>query len=344
MFFLFLASFYFLYVLIDYSSHASMFHNAKVGLKEIIIYYCCHFVWRLEILVPCTLMLATIRTCCLMNINSELVALLAGGLSRKTIVRPLITIGLICTLGIILNFQFSRPAAIHQIQYYETEYFGRSASNANQKTVHQLIMRDQSRLFYHHHNKATGKFHGVFWVRSLDDIYRIRTLEPFSTYSIGHHVDHLKRDEKDHLVLAETFETLTLSGLGMSDDVIGRDLEDPDLLSLSELWEALPSSQQTFELSDGQADIVSQFHYKLATPWLCMLAILGPIPFCLRFTRHLNVFIIFGIFIIFFISFIAILIASMKLGKNQIISPELGAWTPLLLGFIPALSSYIRMK
>jgi len=42
--------------------------------------------------------------------------------------------------------------------------------------------------------------------------------------------------------------------------------------------------------SEKEARSLSALHRKLATPWLCLLAVLAPAPFCMRFRDNSPLF------------------------------------------------------
>src|SRR5436190_24088446 len=99
-FFLFLFCFYGLYVVVDYASHTSALphHQTQVPGQELIRYYLFVFASRAEILIPFALLIAVIKTLITLNTHQELVALLASGVRLKTLMRPFILMGLVCTL------------------------------------------------------------------------------------------------------------------------------------------------------------------------------------------------------------------------------------------------------
>lgn len=91
-FVLFVFAFYFLYILIDYSIHMKTF--AKAPFHVMISYYLCHFVKRADLILPFALLLSTTKVLTTLNINNELVAMLASGSSLRSLMRPFMALAL----------------------------------------------------------------------------------------------------------------------------------------------------------------------------------------------------------------------------------------------------------
>ena len=75
-FFLFLGCFYFLYAMIDYSTHMQDFIvDKRIQVSHIIGYYSFMFIKRADLIVPLAALIACIKQLLSMTHNGELVAL-----------------------------------------------------------------------------------------------------------------------------------------------------------------------------------------------------------------------------------------------------------------------------
>ncbi|MCX6991210.1 MAG: LptF/LptG family permease, partial [Chlamydiae bacterium] len=84
-FFFFLVSFFFLYSLIDYTTHAGDFvTDGKFQSKNLLFYYGFQFIKRAYLLLPLALLISTIKVLCSMNASRELVALQSSGVKLKS--------------------------------------------------------------------------------------------------------------------------------------------------------------------------------------------------------------------------------------------------------------------
>src|ERR1700722_2577297 len=72
-FFLFIFCFYGLYMLIDFSSHATHFHHSHQAIlwKEVGLYYLADFSKRVEVLIPFALLISTIKVLTSLNQHHE---------------------------------------------------------------------------------------------------------------------------------------------------------------------------------------------------------------------------------------------------------------------------------
>src|SRR5262245_50908672 len=93
-FFFFLFGFFFIYAIIDYSTHIQDFvHGKNLPVLKILQYYLFQFVKRADILIPLALLISTIKVLCQLNIYRELVAFQSAGIAQKKLLRPLFLMG-----------------------------------------------------------------------------------------------------------------------------------------------------------------------------------------------------------------------------------------------------------
>jgi lipopolysaccharide export system permease protein len=339
---LFLITFYLLYVAIDYSSRSPEFTRKEMTLAQISLYYLLHFVQQLDILLPFALMCATLRTVCSLNVNNELVALIASGISLKRITRPFVLIALASVALLYVHFEWARPKAITElkklgmtpIQYANTNPAGPSAAS--------YIAEDGSRLLYQDYDSSRERFFDLYWIRSGQEIYRCQYLYPDRTHSIGTMVDHLVRNSEGEMEFVASYNSKVFEELGFTDDRMGKILSTPKELSISALWAEYPSRGK--RLTDRNILVMSKLHHHLAFPWMALLVVIAPLSFCLRFTRHLHIFLLYGASVVAFLIFMTILQTFLVLAENQVIPPQAGSWAPFLLSYMTALWYYFRMK
>ena len=88
------------------------------------------------------------------------------------------------------------------------------------------------------------------------------------------------------------------------------------------------------KMNDREAEIATILFYKLAIPFACLLAVLAPAPFSIRFGRHLPIFLIFALSLFGMISFFTIVNSTIILGKSQIVPPLIAIGSAPLLAFL----------
>ncbi len=330
-FFLFLFCFYGLYILIDYASHTGTFHHQHVKLTwgSMALYYAAEFVKRLDIILPFGILIATVRTLCMLNSSRELVALMASGIKLKVLLRPFVVLGLIGATIIFLNSQFLLPYALGELKIFNTQQALKHSVSNKYPEVRHLTLEDGTPLLFYHYDNGTKKFFDVYWIRSIDELYRMKTLDPHGIIPEGVQVDHIVRNGQGELKVIESLPRVLFKEMLFSEQGLLETITPPEELALNELWEKLPYAEGT--LSEKDAQKLTVFYRKLAMPWLCLFAVLGPAPFCVQFTRRLQAFFIYAGSIFGLVAAYLVMNAATVLGERQVLPPGLAIWTPFAL-------------
>lgn len=322
----FLLCSYALYVLIDYSSRSSAYKAIHLSFRELVIFYLYTFVQRADILVPLALLIANIRTLANLNIRNELVALMASGISLKRLLRPFLFFALLLVGLLYLNEEFLIPQGMKYFRKLEDVHFQDKYKTEKNESMLSIPLEDKSLLFYHEYESEEERFYDLFWIRSIDDIYRIKYLSVKEGKAVGKFVDHFSRQPSGEMTLEASFPLLELPDLRFSKNALFEATNKPHEQSLSQLWQLMPPSTRTVDERDALT--LTAFYHKLAMPWLCLLAFLGPAPFCLRFTRQLPIFFIYLASMVAAIGFYLIIHAAIVLGNNQVVPPFLAIGIP----------------
>lgn len=322
---LFLVSFYVLYVLMDYANHAASFKHYHFTILDIVKFYAYEFVTHLDVLIPFALLIACIKTLCSLNTHNELVTLMASGIKKQRLLLPFVILGILLTGLIYFNTEILQPMALK----YNTQ-LDHSRAKAKQKKhvlIQQLVLEDGSSFIFQEYQTAKNEFFDAYWIRSIDDIYRIRQLTPYTEQApLGKGVEHLQRDPEGFLIVAETLSEKAFTEMYFNKEKLLATVSLPNAQSLSALQAQLPNHQNT--LSEKEAHLLTTYHYKLAMPWLCLLAVIAPAPFCIRFSRTLPVFFIYVFSITGLVAFYLIMDATVVLGERQMVNPVLAIWVP----------------
>jgi lipopolysaccharide export system permease protein len=340
-FLLFIICFYGLYVLIDYTSRLHAIQHLKLSVGEVIYYYLFIFLLRMDILVPFGMIVATVYTLTTINAHRELIALLASGVSLKRILVPFIAIGLCLTALLYINAGVVMPYAMRQLKVMEEVHHNQELIDDSAASAKSIALEDQSIMLFHTYNGTFAQFFDVYWIRSADDIYRIQELSYNHKDPVGKQVDHLKRNAQGQLTVVESLATRSFPEIHFNQQKLQESLTSPQELSLRQLWKKLPKQQTS--LTDREAQIQSLFYRKLTIPWLCLLAIIAPAPFCLVYTRRLSVFLLYTCAIFGLVAFYLMMNAAMVLGETQTIPPVIAIVTPFVLVFGGFLWKYAKI-
>lgn len=331
-FLLFLIGFYALYVLIDYSNHAGSFKHHHFTLVDIVRFYGFEFITRMDVLVPFAILIAFIKTVTTCNTNNELVALMASGIPLKRLMRPFIAFALLCTALIYFNTEVLQPYAVNNHNQLEESRAKKKQKKYKHAVIQQVALKDGSSIVFHRYESATKRFYDAYWIRNIDDIYRIKYLYPHTSLPLGEVVEHLQRNKSGDLLITETFAEKSFDQMHFDKNSLLTTISMPSELSISALKEKLPKPGHS--PSEKETQILTLYYYKLAFPWLCLLAVIAPASFCTRFSRTVPLFFIYAGCIFALVAFYIVLDAAVVLGERQVISPELAIWLPFSLVFL----------
>lgn len=342
-FFLFLFGFYALFVLIDLSTKTAAFHHhVHFVWDEMLLHYAAEFIKLADVLIPFGLLLAVIKTLTQLNTHNELTALLAGGYSLKTLMRPFIFMALFFVGVLYLNTEVLLPTALQKLKHIHAKHHDQKFKKYNIRAARHLVLEDESTVLFQDYDPVKQAFLDVYWIRSFDDIYRIQSLYPYTEVPLGQYVDHFKRDTLGALIKRESAELRLFPEIRFNEHELLETLSLPEELALSELLAKLP--QDSTHLSEKEAQFMTTYYYKLAMPWLCLLAVLGPIPYCIRYTRNFPLFLLYAGGLFCLVGFYLIVDASLILGERQALPPFWAIAAPFALFFAFFGLKYVRLR
>ncbi len=334
-FFLCLFGFYSLYVLINYSSHSNSFHHYHFSFAAILTYYLNDFIARLDFLVPFALIIACTHMLCSLNIHNELTALLMAGVTYRRILLPFFLSALLCMGILYLNAEVASPIVAKQYKQYEQLRSSYKHRKRDHPHIQQISLKDQSSLVFQNYNSLAGAFEDAYWIRSIDDIYRMKTLKPLPGVPIAEQVEHFQRNPAGAMVITEQFPSLLLPEIQFHTKALLDTITEPEGFALSELYRR--TTPPTAIFSEKEAKFLTTYYHRLAMPLACLLAIMIPAPFCLRFTRTLPKFLIYACSLFALVFFFLLLNAASLLGDRQVLNPAVAIWTPCVAYFAIAL-------
>lgn len=327
-FFLFLGCFFSLYGMIDYSLHMQDFiTDQKMQISHIITYYTFQFIKRADLLIPLSLLIATIKVLFAMNLRGELVALEASGLSRKKILRPFFLLASLCTLFNLASSEYLLPSSLNYLDLFRQEHFKHSRRGQRKEPIHVIPLKDRSKIIYRLEDKENQKFVDVFWIPNADEIWRMRTLSSDPADPTGAFVDHLKRNEKGNFEKIESFDSYRFSKFKWESDPTGKGSIPLENRRMSELARSLKQKVKTSAYEYPQ--VFTHLLYKCAIPFFSFIVILAAAPFCVRHSRNLSQFPTYALALFGFIAFFALMDGSVILGENGIVSPLVAIIAPI---------------
>ena len=329
-FFFFLAAFYFLYVIVDYSTHMQDFVKGKgLPFSKLFFYYFFQFIKRADILLPLALMIATIRVLLSLNVHNELVAFQSAGLRWKRLLRPFYFLAFASTLAIAGFNQFLLPSSLNFIDKFYDTHLRHSHRGKRNDPLHVIHLEDHSKLIYQYYDSAKQAFFDVIWMRSPDEIWRIKYLQADPERPIGEYVDHLSRTKEGYFEKRSSFDSLLLKGLKWRSDLPRKGFIPFENRSISNLYHMLKEDQK---LSHYQTnELLTQILFKATMPLLPLIVLISCAPFCIRHGRQVPQLLIYSLSLFGLIGFIALMDAAVILGENATVSPFVAIFLPFSL-------------
>lgn len=333
-FFLFLSCFYGLYILIDYASRASTlsFHYLHLSWYETVRYYLFVFASRAELLLPVALLIAFVHTVCMLNSRGELTALRAAGFSLQYLMRPFLIMGLFCTILVYANEQFFLPHALRKLRQIEGGSKHQHKHLEEPFIAHHLFLRDGSLLIFQSYDSTQASFFDVYWVQSVDSIYRVKSLSLAGSTPVGYFVDHLMRQPNGELLQEEAYRKFDFPEMLLDVEEWQPSTLEPEVFSLLELAREMPNITAS-QLNDKDSKMLVAFYWKLIIPWLCLLAIMAPAPFCVLFSRQMPLFLLYACSLFALIAFYMAMDALQIIAKRQLVAPVWAICYPFSMVF-----------
>ncbi|MGE3954244.1 MAG: LptF/LptG family permease [Parachlamydiales bacterium] len=309
------AALYLLFVVIDLSLHSKLL--GLVSGDQLLRYYLAQFSKRAALLLPFSLLIAGIKVLTTLTIRGETVALLSSGVPMRRLLSPLLLAATLVILSLYANEELLYPRATRAIERFEGHYLRHKGGEPG---LYQIALADGSTLLYA--KREGDRLHDLFWIRGPKEIVHIEELE-LGGSPIGLNVDYLQRGAQGALTLAKRAPRAPLEGLPLAHGKLPKPLAPPDQLPL------LTLARQPRGHTDYGAELATTLHQKLAQPLICLLAILGPAPFCLSFSRQKAVFLIYALSIGLFLSLATLMDAAAILGTHHTLPPAVAIWSPL---------------
>ena len=339
-FFLFLFGFFFLYAAIDYSVHMQDFlKDKKLQLLDLALYYGFQFIKRATLIVPLALLIATIKVMTSFAAHKEWMALQVAGVSFKRLMRPFLLVSVLCALFNGLSAEFLVPKSLGFLDKFYYEHLKHSKPENKSHAVQSITLLDNSKLIYQTRDPKTGIFFDVIWLRSIDEIWKMRSLEVGSSGATGRYIDKIVRTKPGVFEKRESFLEKTFPEIAWEKSYVRKGYVPYENRSLSTLFRMSFAEKAT---SYAKMELLSQFYYKCAMPALSILVVLAIAPFCIRHARGAPVFFLYASGLFAFIGFFTLMDAALILGENRIAHPAVAILLPLTLCSAPFIWKFAR--
>lgn len=316
-----LVSLFAIYVLFDLSIHGiSFFVKNQTQIFDLLIYYVCHFSLHLDLFLPLSFLLSSLKTLLDLSTHLELVALQVAGISKKCLLFPFFAFAMVLSLIGYANHEWIEPNAGLGARTFKIAH---TKWKKKRENVQSIVLQDGSQLIYQRYDRQAQEFFDLFWIRSPNDIWTLKTLSLSSSPPIGRFVDHLIRDKDGLLVKAESYEKHVFKQFAFQEEFRSHPPIPTEHRPISALF------QQALLRTAEQAIAKTHLHRKLAQPLLPFAALFAIAPFSMTFSRARREFLLVSLSLFGFIMLMTLYESLVILGENQVLIPEIAMWSPL---------------
>lgn len=328
-----LTGFIMIYVVWDLLGHISKFINADTPAIVIAKFYVFMLAPALPMIVPASLLLATLYTLWSLTRSNQITAMRASGISLQRLMLPFILVGILFSIALLaLNETYVPNMAMWAQQFKANKY--RIVENAVAQNVYFINGRahrkwDIGEMDYQSpsilHNVRITQEHadgrketeisaeraewldGEWWLFNIstrrfnDDGNPMGKAEPVANSQLGRALPMLTESP---------------------DDIVSSN-KPWDFCSAYEMWKHI--RYQPNMSRDGRAGSRYDLHNRLAMPWACLVVTFFGIPAGTKSGRQsiLNAMLLV---IVVFLAFYAINLGGLYLGKQRIITEWVAAW------------------
>jgi lipopolysaccharide export system permease protein len=328
-FLFFLLCFFLLYSLIDLSTHVQDFSkDGKIEAFKALLYYGHQFFKKLRLLLPLAVLISSIKVLSSLNMHRELLALQASGIPLKKIFRPFWLLAFLCmTIGFV-NEEVICPTSTAYLEEAKQARMDNPLEKFKRKQFAVLYLKDSSRLIYQRFDKEKNAFFDVYWIRSFNDIWKIKYLNADPHKTLGQYVDHLIRNEQGFLEKKESYEQCLLPSLKWKTSELRKKQSSIKNQRFSKLFSLLLKNDR--DSFHARGEISTYFFYKALMPFLSFLVLLGILPYCIIYSRNFPLFLLYGGAIFAFALFCTFTDAMIIIAENQIVHPAIALGLPFL--------------
>lgn len=328
-----LTGFIMIYVVWDLLGHISKFINAGTPALVIAKFYIFMLAPALPMIVPASLLFATLYTLWTLTRSNEITAMRASGISLQRLMLPFIMVAVFFSLSLLaLNETYVPSMAMWAQQFKSNKY--KVVENAVAKNVHFI------------NGRAHRKWDiGEIDYQSPSTLHKVRITQERKD---GSKQTEISADRAEWLdgewwlfnIVTERFNeegnpigkgaTIAHSELGKPLTMLTESPED--IVSSNKPWEFC-SAYEIWKHIKYQPNISRKsragsrydFHNRLAMPWACLVVTLFAIPAGAKSGRQSIVNAILLVILVF-LAFYAINLGGLYLGKQRILTEWLAAW------------------
>lgn len=342
-----LAAFSLIFIIFDLTDNLPEFLKAQTPLVKVLQFYLILLPSVLIYIVPVSLMLAVLYSLTQLTRHNEITAMRASGINLYRIVFPFFAAGLLSSAAVsAVHETLGARSAFwsHQfinLQYHEGDESVYEARNLGHRNT------DEYRTW------LVGRFHTKTFDLDNVEVIQQRTNHVDFARITARHAEWLDgrwwfydvriqryNERGDPVGLPVYVRRREMAEFNETPDDFMNEIKDPEFLATYEILHYI----KTHPLSDKRtAQLMVDFHHRLAMPWACLIVTMIGIPFGTHTARR-GAFLGVALTIGLFFGYYAIMMVFESMGKNMTLPPAAAAWGANGLFLVIALALIHRMR
>lgn len=322
-----LLAFTLLFVIIDMMENLDDFIDQNVPSEIILQYYLVFIPEIIRLMIPVSVLLASLFTAGKMANLNELTAMKAGGVSLYRFMIPFVAVSLIVSFITIYFGGYLVPLAnkhkVHIEQTYMKKgivYFGSNIFFQDSKSrVVSIYSYDiQNEIARRVSIQEFNPSDNTKLISRIDaQNMKYDTLKNFWTLNIG-----IKRTFSDSNEVLQKFTTFDFKGLNFKPEDVIKKQRKPEEMSLSELSDYADEQRRT---GNDPTAIMIEYQSRLAFAFSSIVVVLFGLPISAN-KRRGGLALQFGINLLVTFVYLVFMKISQAFGKNGVLEPFVTAW------------------
>jgi lipopolysaccharide export LptBFGC system permease protein LptF len=327
-----LSSLFVIFLFIDLSVHNLKFRQGGYGIQDISLYYVHSFSSLIDLFVPFAFLLACLKVLSDLTANLEILSLQMARLSLKKILMPFFLVAALLSALSLSNHEWIAPKSIVFLKKFKLSHAAKQQELRGKKILNTWL-EDGSVLVYHSLDLKKMEAKDLFWIRTSNDIWHMKTLFFANTPPVADFADHFTLSAGGVLSKSESFEQKIFPEIRLTKGLTPTIVSPPESKALSTL----------FNERGNSAIIRTYLHHKLAMPLLPFLVLFAVAPLTLVHTRNRRLFLTVCLSILVFIIVMIFCDTLLLLSANELIEPWIAMWTVPISIFLLSIRKFARI-
>ncbi len=340
-----LLAFTVLFVIIDMMENLDDFIDQNVPADIIIQYYFVFIPEIIRLMIPVSVLLASLFTSGKMANLNELTAIKAGGVSLYRFMIPFIITAFIISLFTVAFGGYVVPSANKHKVYIEQNYMRKGLSYIGSNIFFQdSDTRIVSIFTYDVQNEVARKVS----IQEFDKGDRTKLISRIDALQMKYEPktniwllsEGIKRNFTDSNEVAEKFITFEVKGLNFKPEDVIKKQRKPEEMTLAELSDY---ADEQYKTGNDPTQIIIEYQSRLAFAFSSIVVVLFGLPISAN-KRRGGLALQFGINLLVTFLYLVFMKVSQAYGKNGVLDPVITAWFANFIFFIAAIINLKRVQ